>query len=486
MGNVLGSFKPELVWKHFEELCNCPRPSKKEEKAVEYVVGFAKSKNLEVIKDSFGNVIIKKPASPGKENLKTVILQGHLDMVCEKNRDVEHDFDNEGIKPYIDGDWVKAKGTTLGADNGIGVAAALAVLEDPTLNHGPIECLFTLDEETGLTGASSLGTGLLKGEILINLDSEELGAFFIGCSGGKNTQPKFTFKKENLPADSACFEVKVAGLQGGHSGLEIHTGRGNAIKIITRLLRQASKKFNLRLSKVEGGNKHNAIPREAFAIVSIENKTKDNFLKFVDEFNSIVKAENSTIEPNLKVSAEPVSNVDSVMDLKTQMNILNALHSVPHGVIKMSADIPGLVETSTNLAVVLTENNEVKIVTSQRSSVQTEIEDIADVVSSVFELAGAEVKMGEGYPGWKPNVDSEILKIFKSSYKELYGTDAEIKAIHAGLECGILGEKYPGLDMISFGPTMNDVHSPDEKLKISTVEPFYTLLSKVLENIPAK
>jgi len=486
MRNVLDSLKPELVWKHFEELCNCPRPSKKEEKAVEYVVNFAKSKNLEVIKDKFGNVIIKKTATVGKENLKPVILQGHLDMVCEKNRDIEHDFDNEGIKPYVDGDWVKAKGTTLGADNGIGVAAALAVLEDSSLKHGPIECLFTLDEETGLTGASNLEPGILKGEILINMDSEELGAFFIGCSGGKNTQPKFTFKKESVPADSSSFEVKVAGLQGGHSGLEIHTGRGNAIKIITRLLRQASKKFNLRLSKIEGGNKHNAIPREAFAIVTIENKNKDQFLKYVDEFNSIVKSENATVEPNLSVSADSVTNPEYVMDTKTQTNLLNSLHAVPHGVIKMSPDIPGLVETSTNLAVVQTENNEVKIVTSQRSSVQTEIEDIADVVSAVFDLAGAEVKMGDGYPGWKPNVDSEILKVFKSSYKDLYGTDAEIKAIHAGLECGILGEKYPGLDMISFGPTMNDVHSPDEKLKISTVEPFYNLLSKVLQNIPSK
>lgn len=270
MGKVLGTLKPELVWKHFEELCNCPRPSKKEEKAVEYVVAFAKSKNLETIKDKFGNVIVKKPASPGKENLKTVVLQGHLDIVCEKNRDVEHDFDNEGVKPFIDGDWVKAKGTTLGADNGIGVAAALAVLEDPSLNHGPIECLFTLDEETGLTGASNLEPGLLKADILINMDSEELGAFFIGCSGGKNTQPKFTFNKEEVPADSSYFEIKVAGLQGGHSGLEIHTGRGNALKIITRLLRKASKNFNLRLNKIEGGNKHNAIPREAFAIVSVE------------------------------------------------------------------------------------------------------------------------------------------------------------------------------------------------------------------------
>jgi dipeptidase D len=484
MGNIFSSLKPGLVWKHFEELCNRPRPSKKEGKAVEYVVAFAQSKNLETIKDKFGNVIIKKPATPGNENLKTVVLQGHLDMVCEKNRDVEHDFDNEGVKPFIDGDWVKAKGTTLGADNGIGVAAALAVLEDPSLKHGPLECLFTLDEETGLTGASNLETGLLNADILINMDSEELGAFFIGCSGGKNTQLKFVFEKEEVPTDSAFFEVKVAGLQGGHSGLEIHTGRGNAIKIITRLLRQAAKKFNLRLSKIEGGNKHNAIPREAFAIISVENK--DQFLKYIDEYNSIVKAENATIEPNLSVSVDLVNKPEYVMDEKTQTNLLNALHAVPHGVIKMSPDIPGLVETSTNLAVVQTENNAVKIVTSQRSSVQTEIDDIADVVSSVFELAGAEVNIGDGYPGWKPNVNSDILKIFKNSYRELYGKDAEIKAIHAGLECGILGEKYPGLDMISFGPTMHDVHSPDEKLKISTVEPFYNLLSKVLQNIPSK
>lgn len=486
MGNILGHLNPKDVFNHFEEICKYPRASKKEEKIAEYVKSVGKRNKLETLTDKFGNILIRKPASPGKENLKTVCLQGHIDMVCEKNRDVEHDFDTDPIIPYIDGEWVKAKGTTLGADNGIGVAAALAVLEDKNLVHGPLEFLFTLDEETGLTGASSLKSGFLKANILINMDSEEEGSLYIGCSGGKNTQARFKFKPEKTPSGSVAYEIKVAGLKGGHSGLEIHTGRGNGVKILTRLLWSFSKDYKLRLAKIEGGNKHNAIPREAFAVVTVPKSADKALKKFVKNFNETVKAELATNEPDLNVSLSKHAMPSKVMDPKTHRKLLHALYAVPHGVITMSPDIPGLVETSTNLAVIVTEGKTVNIVTSQRSSVASEIIDIVNMVSSVFELAGAQLTFGDGYPGWKPDVHSEILGVMKSTYKDMFGREPEVKAIHAGLECGIIGEKYPGMDMISFGPTMFGVHSPDEKLKIDTVPLFYDLLKNVLKNIPQK
>ena len=486
MGTVLAQLKPALVWKYFEEIAQHPRPSKHEEKIAEYIFSVGKKLNLDTVKDAFGNIIIRKPATAGKGNLKPVVLQGHIDMVCEKNRDVKHDFDNDPIEVYIDGDFVKAKGTTLGADNGIGVASALAILEDKSIEHGPLECLFTLDEETGLTGASSLDPKILKGNILLNLDSEELGTFFIGCSGGKNTAATFIFKPQALPQNFSSFEVKVAGLRGGHSGLEINAGLGNAVKILTRLLWNAQAKFKLKLSKIEGGNKHNAIPREAFAVVSVPTVSVKEFQKFVASYNKTLKEELTTNEPGLLVSAGKYKGSVKVMDGKTQTQLLNALYAVPHGVITMSPDIPGLVETSTNLAVITTEGNKVNIVTSQRSSVASENQDIVDMVHSVFVLAGAEVSHGDGYPGWKPNVNSEILKVFKSVYQKMYNKEPEVAAIHAGLECGIIGEKYPKMDMISFGPTMFGVHSPDERLNIPSVLPFYELLANVLKNIPAK
>lgn len=485
MGSVLGHLKPAGIWNHFEEICKYPRPSKFEEKIAAYVVSVGKRNNLETVRDAFGNIVIRKPATPGKENLKTVVLQSHIDMVCEKNRGVEHDFDNDPIQPYIDGEWVKAKGTTLGADNGIGVAAALAVLEDKEIEHGPIECLFTLDEETGLTGASSLDPNILSGSILINMDSEEEGTLYIGCSGGKNTQARFTFKPQAVPDKTVTYEIKVTGLQGGHSGLEIHTGRGNAIKILNRLLWTLSHNMKIKLSQIEGGNKHNAIPREAFAVVVIPKANEKAFLAFVSNYNQTVKDELATNEPGLQVLAEKHKKAKKVMDGKTQEKLLNALYAVPHGVITMSPDIPGLVETSTNLATISTERNKINIVTSQRSSVASEIVDITNMVSSVFNLADAELHFGGGYPGWKPNIHSEILGVFKKAYKDLYGSEPEIKAIHAGLECGIIGEKYPKMDMISFGPTMFGVHSPDERLKIDTVPLFWEQLVNILKNIPS-
>jgi dipeptidase D len=346
-----------------------------------------------------------------------------------------------------------------------------------------MEFLFTLDEETGLTGASNLQRDILKGKILINMDSEEEGSLYIGCAGGKTTYAKFNFRAFAIPKDYLKFEIKVEGLQGGHSGLEINSGRGNAIKILTRLLKQLSAQFKLKLSKIEGGNKHNAIPRESFAVAAIPKSSAKDFLRQVEEYNNTVKAELAVIEPNLTVTAEKARKADKVMDAGTHNKLINTLYALPHGVIKMSPDIPGLVETSTNLATIITDGKNVNIVTSQRSSVASEIIDIVGMVKSIFELAGAEITFGDGYPGWKPNVNSEILSVMKNTFKDLYGKEPEVKAIHAGLECGIIGEKYPGLDMISFGPTMYGVHSPDEKLQIDTVPKFWALLVNVLKNI---
>ncbi len=486
MGSVLGKLKPELVWYHFEEICKYPRPSKKEEKIAGYIVSVGKRLGLQTERDKFGNIVIRKPATPGYENRKAVVLQGHIDMVCEKNRDVEHDFDNDPIYPYIDGDWVKAKGTTLGADNGIGVACALAVLESKDIQHGPLECLFTLDEETGLTGASSLKKGFLKADILINMDSEELGTIFIGCSGGKNTAATFKAKLEKTPKNYSTFEIKVGGLKGGHSGLEIHVGRGNAVKILNRLIWSYSQENVIRLSEINGGNKHNAIPRESFAVVLVPKNDEKKLKKFVTKYNETVKSEFAFPEPDLNVSIEKHPAPEKVMDEKTQKHLINALYAVPHGVIKMSNDIPGLVETSNNLAVIETVGKNINIVTSQRSPVYSENVDITNMVTSVFKLAGADITYGDGYPGWAPDINSDILKVFKTTFNQMYGKEPMVTAIHAGLECGIIKEKYPEMDMISFGPTMFGVHSPDERLQISTVPEFFNQLKTVLKNIPVK
>ncbi|HPI38743.1 MAG TPA: beta-Ala-His dipeptidase, partial [Ignavibacteriaceae bacterium] len=400
MEKKLGNLKPEALWNHFEEICNRPHPSRKEGKLAEYVVSIGKKHNLETAVDDFGNIVIRKPATPGKENLTPVVLQGHIDMVCEKNSDVVHDFDNDPIQCYVDGDWVKAKGTTLGSDNGIGVAAALAIAESKEIEHGPIEFLCTLDEETGLFGAQALKPGFLKADILLNLDSEEDGALYIGCAGGKSTYAKYRFAQEAVPSDSVAYELKVTGLKGGHSGLDIQAGRGNALKIMNRLLWGLTKQFAVRLNKFNGGSKHNAIPRESFAVVTVAKAKEKELLAYVDNYNNTVKIELATNEQNLKVEAVTAPMPDNVMDVVTQMNLLNSLYALPHGVITMSPDIAGLVETSTNLAVLVTEDSVVSVTTSQRSSVESEKEDIANMVASTFHLGGAEVTQGDGYPGW--------------------------------------------------------------------------------------
>ena len=482
MNRVLGELNPELLWKHFEEICNRPHPSRHEGQVAEYILDFAKSHNLESDVDEFGNIIVRKSATSGKEKLKSVVLQGHLDMVPEKNNDTQHDFEKDPIKVKIEDGWVTAEGTTLGSDNGIGVAAALAVLESSDIEHGPIEALFTLDEETGLFGAQALKPGFVKSKIMLNMDSEEDGALYIGCAGGQSTHIKFTFTDQKVDGGET-YKLTVKGLRGGHSGLDIDQGRGNAIKIIARVLWEANKKIGVEVNNIEGGSKHNAIPRESVALVAV--KKSSEFESIVKEFNGIIKTEYATVEPNLEIVCEKTKTFDTVMDSTTKDKLLKALYAAPHGVIRMNPDIKGLVQTSTNLATIKFDGNTISLITSQRSSAESEKFDASNKVTCVFQLAGAEIKYSDGYPGWNPNINSEILALMRKGIKELFGIEPEVKAIHAGLECGIIMEKYEGMDTVSFGPTIQGAHSPDEKVNIVTVEKFWRLLLNTLKNIPS-
>ena len=479
--------KPQGVFHYFAEICKVPRPSKKEEKIIAYLQAFGKKHNLETLTDEVGNVLIKKPATPGMENRKTIVLQSHVDMVCEKNNDVQHDFLNDPIETEIDGEWLKAKGTTLGADNGIGVATELAILADDTIAHGPLECLFTIDEETGLTGAFALKEGFMNGDILLNLDSEDEGELFIGCAGGIDTVAQFAYQEVDVPAGYFCCKVQVKGLKGGHSGGDIHLGRGNANKILNRFLSQTLKKYDMYLCEIDGGNLRNAIAREAHAVIALPEADKHAVRADLNIFAAEVQAEYNVTDPDLQLLMESEAPRAKAIDKDTTKRLLQAIYAVPHGVYAMSQDIPGLVETSTNMASVkMKPGNIIRIETSQRSSTASSKRDMNTMVRTVFEMAGAEVSSGEGYPGWKPNPHSEILEIATASYKRLFGVDAKVKAIHAGLECGLFLDKYPTLDMISFGPTLQGVHSPDERMLIPTVQKFWDHLLDILKNAPIK
>ncbi len=478
--------RPAVVFHYFDEVCQVPRPSKKEEKIRAYLLDFAKKHNLEAKTDEAGNVLIKKAASAGMENLKTVILQSHIDMVCEKNKDTEHNFETDPILTYIDGEWLRAKGTTLGADNGIGVATELAVLASDDIKHGPIECLFTVDEETGLTGAFALKEGFMNGDILLNLDSEDDGELFIGCAGGANTTAIYPFPTEKAPQGWFFFRVSVKGLTGGHSGDDISKNRANANKLLNRFLVQTMQKYGMRLADIEGGNLHNAIPREAHALCAVPMEYKEAVRVDLNIFISEIENEYSATEPNLAMDLESEAPVEYVMEQKAMERFLLSIYAVHHGVYAMSQDIPGLVETSSNLASIKVCDGTIKAVTSQRSSILSSRKDMSQMVSAAFILGGATVTTGEGYPGWKPNPSSEILKIAVESYKKLFGVEPKVKAIHAGLECGLFLQKYPSLDMVSFGPTLRGVHSPDERMLIPTVEKFWNHLLDILAHIPAK
>lgn len=482
----LKDLKPQIVFHYFGEICKVPRPSKKEEKIRAYLENFAREHKLEYKTDEAGNVLISKPATKGMENRKCVVLQSHIDMVCEKNNDTVHNFETDPIETYIDGEWLKAKGTTLGADNGIGVATQLAVLASDDVEHGPLECLFTVDEETGLTGAFALKEGFMSGDILLNLDSEDEGELFIGCAGGAGTTAIFPCPMVKSPEGYFFFRVTIKGLTGGHSGDDINKKRANANKLLNRYLMQISRKYDLYIAEIDGGNLHNAIPREAHAVCAVPMKYKESVRVDLNVFIAEVENEFSVTEPNVRMELESETAFPEIMEKEAMTRFLNSIHAVHNGVFAMSQDIEGLVETSSNLASIKMRDGQIVVGTSQRSSILSSRIDMSQTVRSAFELGGATVTTGDGYPGWKPNPSSEILKVAVDSYKKLFGVEPKVKAIHAGLECGLFLEKYPSLDMVSFGPTLRGVHSPDERMLIPTVDKFWQHLLDVLKNIPAK
>jgi dipeptidase D len=484
MGNP-GIIKPQRIWEYFYELCQIPRPSKKEDRIIRYLISFAGKNNLKFRKDKYGNLLILKNASNGKEKILPVVLQCHTDMVGEKDINIKHDFDKDPIIPVIKGGWIAASGTTMGADNGLGIATVMALLEDNKTVHGPLECLFTVDEESGMTGAANLETDFIKGRILLNLDSEDEGQFFVGSAGGVETIARFNIKTRPLKPKSKTYLVKVSGLKGGHSGDEIQKRHTNAIKLLVRFLWNASKELNISVCKFEGGGIRNAIPREAEALIMVPSKKVHLFESFSQVFAGIVRKEIESTEPDCRFDFSEADPPGNRLSGKLQYSLLNSLYACPHGPVEWSKDFEGLVETSTNLASVrFNDNKEIIITTSQRSSTESAKKDISDKVASLFSLAGARIEQTKGYPGWKPDKDSEILKIAVRSYTLLYRKKPEVKTIHAGLECGLILEKYPGMDMISIGPTIKGAHTPRERINIKSIEKFWKLLNEILKNIP--
>ncbi len=486
MNTNVEALSPSGIWKNFKNITQIPRPSKKEARIIEYVKQFGENLGLETIADEVGNIVIRKPATPGMENRKGIIFQSHLDMVPQKNNDKTHDFEKDPIEAYIDGDWVKANGTTLGADNGIGVAAMMSVLESRDLKHGPVECLFTIDEETGMTGAFALKPGMLQGDILLNLDSEDEGELYIGCAGGMDANIEFRYEAEGIPAGYIPYQIKIKGLKGGHSGLEINLGRGNSNQVLARILRKAEELTGLRLCEIEGGNMRNAIPREANAVVLVPENKKNEFAELVNKYYRLISKELAGTEPDLKIDITETAKPARVMKQDLQKRFLTAVFCCPNGVIRMTDGIPGLVETSTNLSIVKSGGEKLTVNCLLRSSVDSAKENLADRMKALFELAGAKAQFAGSYPGWKPNMSSSIMKVMDEVYQKMYGKKMEIKAVHAGLECGIIGGVYPNLDMISFGPTIRHPHSPDEKVHVESVKKFWDFLVKTMENVPLK
>lgn len=484
--NDIRNLEPKKLWNFFHELTQIPRPSKKEQKIVEYMKEFGKKNNLETVVDNVGNVVIRKPATKGMENRKGVIFQTHLDMVPQKNTSKKHDFEKDPIETIIDGEWVKANGTTLGSDNGIGVAAAMAVLVSTTLEHGPVEALFTIDEETGMTGAFGLKEGLLKGDILLNLDSEDENEICVGCAGGIDVSAKKNYGEDNTPQGSVAYKITASGLKGGHSGVDIALGRANSNKIMFRFLMQAEADFKIRIAESTGGNLRNAIPRESYSVVIIQERFAKDFESFVQKYEKMYKDEYADTEPDLSFKFEKAELPAKVMNEADQYKIIRAIYACPNGVQRMSQSIKDLVETSNNMAIVKCSGGKFECHNLTRSSVDTSKEATAWEIAAVFHLIGAEISMTGGYPGWKPNMQSPILKVLSQVYKNMFGQEADVKAIHAGLECAIIGGVYPNLDMISFGPTIKFPHSPDEKVNIASVGKFWNFIIETLKNIPVK
>lgn len=486
MSNAVRNLEPKIVWNHFADLNAVPRPSKKEERVIQFMVDFGKKLNLDTFVDKVGNVIIKKLATKGLEDRKTVVLQSHLDMVHQKNSDTVFDFDKEGIKMLIDGDWVTADGTTLGADNGLGVAAIMAILSSDNIQHPNIEALFTIDEETGMTGAMGLEGGILEGDILLNLDTEEDNEIGIGCAGGVDVTATRNYREEEIPKNSTAFSISVKGLNGGHSGMDIIKELANANKIMNRLLFDGFTNFGLRISEINGGSLRNAIPRESFAIVTIDTISKEAFLFETSLLINNLKKEFLTLEPKLTVDIQEITAPEKVIELGVQEGLIKSIYAAHNGVYRMSPDIADLVETSNNIARVIVKNGHIKIGCLTRSSSESNKSDLANSLKSAFELSGFHVDLSGEYPGWQPNVNSKILEVVAHLYKELHTEKAHVAACHAGLECGILGQNYPDMDMVSFGPTILGAHSPDERASISSTQKFWNFLLEILENIPKK
>ncbi len=486
MSSTIQSLAPQNVWKHFYSLTRIPRPSGYLKPVQEFLMNFGKSLNLDTFMDETGNIIIRKPATPGMENRKGVILQAHMDMVPQKNNDTVHDFEKDPIETYIDGDWVKAKGTTLGADNGMGVAAILAVLEDNTLKHGPLEALITADEETGMFGAFGLKPGTVKGEILLNLDSEDEGELYIGCAGGMDVTATLQYKEIEPDKDDIALKVTLKGLRGGHSGMEINQGRANANKLLVRFVREAIASYEARLASWEGGNMRNAIPREAYAVLTIPAENEKELLELVEYCEKMFNDEYHVTETPISMKAERVEMPGAILPEEIQDNLVDAIFACQNGVLRDIPTIPGTVETSSNFAIVSIGNGKAEFKILARSSSDSMKEYLTTSLESCFSMAGMKVEMTGGYSGWEPNVDSPILKAMKESYKKQFGVEPAVKVIHAGLECGIIGASIPGLDMISFGPTLRSPHSPDERVLIPTVAKFYEFLIATLEQTPVK
>lgn len=485
--NSIKDLQPGAIWQNFYKLTQVPRPSNHEEKARAFMLNWAKENNIDASIDEAGNIIMRKAATPGMENRKGVILQGHLDMVPQKNEDTKHDFEQDPIHAYIDGEWVRAKGTTLGADNGMGVAAGMAILTATDIPHGPIEVLVTATEETGMDGANGLKAGVLKGDILLNLDSETEGELYVGCAGGIDSTIEFKYKEEAVPAGAKACRLAIKGLKGGHSGMDINLGRGNSNKLLFRFLKTYAKDLGLRLSSVSGGSLRNAIPRESFAVVVLPEANIAKLQAAVKEAEAIYKAELSAKEPTLQVTAEETEMPAFIMDTCTQFRLTNSILACPNGAVRMIDSMPDTVETSNNLAIVQSQDGKIVINTLLRSSVETAKDALAQSLQAVFELADADEILFDGaYPGWKPNPDSAILKEMLELYQQMYGKKPAVMAIHAGLECGLLGAKYPNWDMISFGPTICSPHSPDERVNIASVEKFWEFLKATLKNVPVK
>ncbi|HPG39721.1 MAG TPA: aminoacyl-histidine dipeptidase [bacterium] len=480
--SVLTGLEPALLWKYFDKIRQIPRSSGKEEAIADYVISVAKQFGLQFEKDKTGNVLIRKPASPGHEKAKTVVLQSHLDMVCEKNSDKKFDFDKDPIQLKMDGEWLKADGTTLGADNGIGIATALAILEDNKLVHGPIEALFTIDEERGLVGAMSISPTWLKGRIMLNLDSEDLGLFSIGCAGGSDSHIKLPIKRIKASGNQQV-EVHLSGLLGGHSGVNIHEGRGNALKIINRLIYQANKEIPLGIVCFEGGDKHNAIPREAKVKIMIDSKKLAALKKWFTKTMEDIRIEFKPVEQAIGLTVNEIPGVEEVLAPDTQKTLLSLLFALPHGPLAMSRDIKNLVETSNNVASIRCEKEQIKIHCSSRSSNGAALKATLDKIAAIAQLAGAALDQPPGYPGWMPNLESAILKVSLDTFKQVTGKEARYEAIHAGLECGLIGEKFSGMDMISLGPTIKYPHSPDERVNVPSVNVFYQHTIKILETL---